>query len=133
MLNHSRIRIDEHSLPQTSRSKITRDMKLMLIESVNRQGVEELCKFSHDHSVEFSRIASKLVPIAKDFSGPGERPVQILKIIGRSQGQDQCKVVTCVQPRRQNQIWEQSAFQGQSIKPILRTQRRLQSPFSARH
>ena len=66
--------------PKGSQNKVTRDMKTMLIEIVERHGMEGLWKFSKDHPVEFWRMASRLIPIAKELSGPEGGPIQTMGI-----------------------------------------------------
>ena len=78
-------------------------MKSMLIEIVDLHGVEGLWKFSQDHPVEFWRMASRLIPIAKEFSGPGGRPIQTLAIQAVPRTQDLRRVVGRWQGRRESQ------------------------------
>jgi hypothetical protein len=63
--------------PKGSQNKVTRDMKTMLVEIVERHGVEGLWKFSKDHPVEFWRMASRLIPVSKELSGTDGGPITL--------------------------------------------------------
>ena len=63
--------------PKGSQNKVTRDMKTMLVEIVERHGVAGLWQFSQDHPVEFWRMASRLIPISKELSGTDGGPIEL--------------------------------------------------------
>jgi len=66
--------------PKGSKNKISADIKELILQVVDEYGYKGLKDFADTHPVEFWRMASRLVPAAKEVSGPDGGPIQTQNI-----------------------------------------------------
>ena len=70
-------RADGQGRPKGSQSKITVAVKELIEEEVTRQGPEGLRKWAEAHPSDFWKIASRLIPQAREYSGTDGGPITL--------------------------------------------------------
>jgi len=71
---------DGQGRPKGSQGKMTVAVKQLIEDEVTRQGPEGLRKWAEAHPSDFWKIASRLIPQAREYSGTDGGPITLMAL-----------------------------------------------------